>query len=336
MNDHPFSLYDFLGYLFPGFIFLLFLSVAISFFGEIWYVGGICSLSTIGDILVGVIKDSRLSQLQMTVITVVFSYVSGHIIAYLSCLTVEKFAYWEFSYPSNFLLREQTVNSNIMERWKTFWGSSVKGIKNATDNNRKSERRAFRIRYIFVFLFVLPISLFFVLGGVPLRVTHFITRKLDDKISKAVSDKIRNLRKKLDIKDADDKPEDIHRVVMHYVYHNIPGCQRKADNYIALYGFLRSMTLIACMVTDYLLILLIVSIFNEGSLDLKGIIVVLFVCPTICILLFLAFMKFYRRFTLENYMNLLTEIEVPTHSVETKRMSQDNVKSLIYISKNKM
>ena len=103
---------------------------------------------------------------------------------------------------------------------------------------------------------------------------------------------------------------------MHYVYLNIPNCQRKIDNYIAIYGFLRACTLISCLFFDYLFFMQLCTIgecFNAPSYmsyEINWVAVfILFLLATLCIVLFMGFVKFYRRFTLENYMALLTEKE---------------------------
>ena len=101
---------------------------------------------------------------------------------------------------------------------------------------------------------------------------------------------------------------------MHYVYLNIETCQRKVDNYVAMYGFLRAMALITCFLFDYLLIdqikysCHIVKVFGMSNCVINwkciGILVVILIVAN---LLYMGFVKFYRRFTLENYMALLTE-----------------------------
>ena len=95
---------------------------------------------------------------------------------------------------------------------------------------------------------------------------------------------------------------------MHYVYLNIPNSQRKTDNYIALYGFLRTMTLILCLFANFLFIKLLITIDCNAAIDWAGIIKMATIF-LFCNILFMGFVKFYRRFTLENYMALLTEIE---------------------------
>jgi len=110
------------------------------------------------------------------------------------------------------------------------------------------------------------------------------------------------------MKESNTDEIDFHRVVMHFVYLHMPQSQRKTDNYIALYGFLRTITLISCLIFDYLLCQQIHTIFTIGYNGVINItaVVVLIVLFLICNILFMGFMKFYRRFTLENYMTLLT------------------------------
>lgn len=107
---------------------------------------------------------------------------------------------------------------------------------------------------------------------------------------------------------------DYHRIVMHYVYLNIEACQRKVDNYVAMYGFLRAMALITCFLFDYLLIdQLKYSYLIVRELGMKNCVInwecisILVVILIVANLLYMGFVKFYRRFTLENYMALLTE-----------------------------
>ena len=101
---------------------------------------------------------------------------------------------------------------------------------------------------------------------------------------------------------------------MHYVYLNIEACQRKVDNYVAMYGFLRAMALITCFLFDYLLIdQLKYSYLIVRELGMKNCVInwecisILVVILIVANLLYMGFVKFYRRFTLENYMALLTE-----------------------------
>lgn len=92
---------------------------------------------------------------------------------------------------------------------------------------------------------------------------------------------------------------------MHYVYLNIPNSQRKTDNYIALYGFLRSISFVFCVTFFIFGVYAMTTIDFSASFDNK-LIIVLSLFFTLSYICFLGFVKFYRRFTLENYMAMLT------------------------------
>ena len=91
---------------------------------------------------------------------------------------------------------------------------------------------------------------------------------------------------------------------MHYVYINIPNAQRKSDNYIALYGFLRSISFIMCLIFLVLAVYGIRTIEFEACVNYSYLWLLLFVF-SIAYLTYLGFVKFYRRYTLENLMSLL-------------------------------
>lgn len=94
MLKNPFSFYDFLGYLFPCLICVIFLKVIFAISGPIT----IDSLIKQGWTMSFSWKD--------TVQYTVLGYVVGHLVSYFSSLTVEPYLIWSYGYPSVFLLRE--------------------------------------------------------------------------------------------------------------------------------------------------------------------------------------------------------------------------------------
>lgn len=293
MNKNPFSIYDFLGYLFPGLIFLTILF-------WIFHQGNISLLGYFDfykyiDLLK---KGKDYDWLESTVFIIVASYVTGHVIAYLSSSTVEYFTNRLFSYPSHYLLHKENF---------TFGGMFSKYFKPFCIGS-------FMWRLL-VLLILFPVSVFMLFLGKLLSITSFVARPLDEYVRNSITNKLNNLSTTLSL----DRPDvnsdaDYHRIVMHYVYLNIPNCQRKVDNYVAMYGFLRAITLIACIVFDYFLVDQVsysYAIINKCGWDrccvdwtsVKIFVLMAFVTN----LLYMAFVKFYRRFTLENYMALLTE-----------------------------
>ena len=81
------------------------------------------------------------------------------------------------------------------------------------------------------------------------------------------------------------------------------------DNYVALYGFLRSLTLIFTLFFDCLLIKGILSVNWRMPIDWEMIIFIT-ICGLIAYTFYLGFIKFYRRFTLESFMALITDPEI--------------------------
>lgn len=159
-------------------------------------------------------------------------------------------------------------------------------------------------------MIMFPVSILLIVIGIPLRLIKFIARPLDRYIISSIRKKLSSLSDRLGLESPDvNSHTDYHRIVMHYVYLNIAACQRKTDNYVAIYGFLRAMTLIVCLFFDYLLIveLRTVSFRPFAVIDFNAIWILLGLF-ILCNVIFMGFIKFYRRFTLENYMALLTEI----------------------------
>lgn len=98
---------------------------------------------------------------------------------------------------------------------------------------------------------------------------------------------------------------DFHRIITHYVYENSKHHQAKMSNYVALYGFLRTLSLIFNLLAIYFSIRIIC--FLDFNLN-NGII--LFTLTGISYLSFMAFMKFYRRYTLEGLMIIVIDKDI--------------------------
>lgn len=293
MNKNPFSIYDFLGYLFPGLIFLV----------TVFFVCHVTSVplqeyfdfSKYQELLK---KGKEYDWWESTVFVIVASYVVGHIVAYLSSSTVEYFTNHLFGYPSHYLLHEDTISyRSVLSRYfsEHTLGSFVWRI--------------------LVMLVLLPVTLVMFIFGIGFSLINFIVRPLDEYVRNSILRKLNDLSNTLSLQQPDvNSNADYHRIVMHYVYLNIEACQRKVDNYVAMYAFLRAMALIACLLFDYLLIDQIKYSYHivrvleiENCVINWECIIILVVILVIANLLYMGFVKFYRRFTLENYMALLTD-----------------------------
>lgn len=293
MNKNPFSIYDFLGYLFPGLIFL----VTVFFVCHVKSVPlqEYFDLSKYHDLFK---KGKEYDWWESTVFVIVASYVVGHIVAYMSSSTVEYFTNHLFDYPSHYLLHEDTINCrSVLSRY--FSEHTLGSI----------------VWRILVMLILLPVTLVMFIFGIKFSLIKFIVRPLDGYVRNSILRKLNKLSDTLSLQQPDvNSKADYHRIVMHYVYLNIEACHRKVDNYVAMYGFLRAMALITCFLFDYLLIdQLKYSYLIVRELGMKNCVInwecisILVVILIVANLLYMGFVKFYRRFTLENYMALLTE-----------------------------
>ena len=287
MTKNPFSFYDFLGYLFPGLTTLMLTAFVMYLYKTNGLNVSIDNYIQINDFVDALEGKLGLNWWESTVLVVVLAYIAGHIVAYLSSVTIEYFANASMGYPSYYLLHK----------------GEYRGVLSAFFQG-KNEWTTWKIMYrIWVFSVLLPIIIF----TMPKTLRRFISRPLDEYVINSIQAKLMELSKTLSLNILDvNFKADYHRIVMHYVYLNIPQSQRKTDNYVAIYGFLRAMALIACLFFDYLLVtqVLTINLFMPINWDAVKMLLIIFFLTNI---LFMGFVKFYRRFTLENYMALLTE-----------------------------
>lgn len=339
-NKNPFSTFDFLGYFFPGALFI----------GLIYLVSD--GLKIDSDLMPqSIARFIILSQTHQAIalfFTVIIAYVLGHLISYISSISVELFYTWSYGYPTSYLLSDKK-------------GRGL--LKSA--NGRKG-----KFGHLITCLVLFPITICHFIFERMFGLERFISRKLDSATISIINIEIARIASHYNISKEKQEDWDKHRLIMHYVYEHCNLHQNKFDNYVALYGFLRSITLILnlilwyliyryirynsfslnlgvlenykCCVISILLLLLFVCIgyllyrclrsvtsgvpflfsitisvltiatyfvscfllenktwFNGETLQ----IVVVFVTTYIS---YLGFAKFYRRFTLENFMALIT------------------------------
>lgn len=310
MDKNPFSLYDFLGYLFPGLLTMLII-IHIKNINGTTDVEDYISISKFMNTFKNGIK---LEWWKSTMILIIISYILGHIIAYLSSVSIEYFANKSFKYPSYYLLHNE--NRKLKDYLKSYFLDEfqiekyrIVRISNSYKIKIVQERKGYGklLWRIIIFIGIFPITSFFFTLGTLTGVNKFIVRPLDGYIINGIKTKLNNLTTRLGIEKPDvNSNADLHRIVMHYVFLNITNSQKKTENYVAIYGFLRAISLICCIYTDVIIYKGIMTIDFSMPID-WGAIFVISVMIAVCNILFMGFIKFYRRFTLENYMALLTE-----------------------------
>lgn len=317
MDKNPFSIYDFMGYLFPGIIAFFFIQLIWD--GSENSIYNILNIESFNEITK---KIDESINIETSVICVVLAYILGHIIAYLSSVTVEYFANKTFGYPSEYLMLS-TKQSWLILILRYFFNISKEEFKN--DETKKQMflrliKKDFLWRYVIgrllwrmiICMILFPISFMTFSFGFIFGINRFVTRPLDDYLIDGIKNKYSNLISKIGISHSEDELKcDFHRLIMHYVYYNLPVCQNKTDNYISLYGFLRSICFILNGMFLFITVKVLPSLNIYAPFDEKKVLTwsILFMLSYIS---FLAFVKFYRRFTLENYMIMLTEKESET------------------------
>lgn len=211
---------------------------------------------------------------------VLVSYAVGHFLSFVSSITVERYSIWAFGYPSKSLLG--LPNSG-------YWAVSEK----------KFQRRAMRF---LVGLLLAPITFLDWLLGSCAGLRDVYVKKLDPLLISAISLKIKRLvRDHALLPDADElgKPveHDFFRYVYHYAVENAPSHLPKMQNYVALYGFLRTLTLLA-------IVFFWGTVWHttRGVFSVTEAIALLVSTLVVTYVLYMGFIKFYRRFSLEALM----------------------------------
>jgi len=213
LKQSPFSIYDFLGYLFPG-------AIAIFSFEYIFdYLGMDTGLTE----LTALTKASALLPFVLT------SYIVGHLLSLLSSFTVERFYIWMFDYPSKSLLNYD--GAGAFE--KNF--SSLNCVK------------------FVCAIILAPVSLavsvlcFFSAGrpGLAQSMDSLLTGILRVKIVRLLIDRgqIENPNTY-----AGPMSSDFFRFVYHHALESAPSHAGKMQNYVALFGFHRAMSFLFCII----------------------------------------------------------------------------------------
>ncbi|WP_421806420.1 hypothetical protein [Flagellimonas sp.] len=272
IKQNPFSLYDFLGYFVPGAL-LIYIILFFRFILE-----SKCGFDLMS--FFASISDLRLEQFLFFIIV---SYSLGHLINFVSSITIEKYAIWKYDYPSKYLLGFEK---------KDYW---VKGI-------------GCLWRGLLPVL-ILPTTIFDLLLGDLLGFKNFYTRSLDAFLRELIKEKCLVLVNKLfkDIGGSEETQKiskyDFFRIFAHYSFEHSKNHQFKMVNYVALYGFLRVLTLIS---TISFWVVLYLMVFYE---NVEFNVLILLILGLVNYTFFMAFMKFYRRYTLEALMLIAIDVD---------------------------
>ena len=133
-------------------------------------------------------------------------------------------------------------------------------------------------------------------------------------MSKLIKGKIDNLLASLNINN--ENGLDFRRILHHYYYEKFSSHQSKFDNYVALYGFARSLSLVFSLTTTLFFALMIFS--SKIGISFASIVFGFFLW-ILSDIYFMAYMKFSRRYTLEGFMCLISDKDMERVAVAEAR-----------------
>jgi hypothetical protein len=269
MNQNPFSIYDFLGYLIPGGLFL--------------YLLYFCGITLDWDVIIQLKKaaieqESSLSLLGYSSI-VILAYIIGHAIAICSAFLVEKYMNDTLQYPSIYLFWE--LNNHFKDVVKKNWGR--------------------RFKYIIIKTILCPIWFLDLITFNKLY-SRELTKELATPLWKMLAKSYQYFFS-VDLNQLKNNfalQGDLFRLAYHYSYDHSSNHQPKIQNYVALYGFCRNVCLVFLIFFWVALFTLSINIWsgNNSHFNLISTLAMLL----ITYIFYCGFVKFYRRFTLEVFM----------------------------------
>jgi len=269
MNQNPFSIYDFLGYLIPGGLFL--------------YLLYFCGITLDWDVIIQLKKTAIEQEPSLSLLgyssIVILAYVIGHAIAICSAFLVEKYMNDTLQYPSIYLFWE--LNNNFKDEVKKGWGRTFK--------------------YLIIKVILWPVWVFDIITFNKLY-SRELTKELAKPLWSMLTKSYQNIFA-VDLNHLTNKyalQGDLFRLAYHYSYEYSSNHQPKIQNYVALYGFCRNVCLVFLI---FLWVSLSTLFINLWSGNIAGFTVI----STLVMLLmtyvfYCGFVKFYRRFTLEVFM----------------------------------
>ncbi|MEZ4841750.1 MAG: hypothetical protein R2821_09665 [Flavobacteriaceae bacterium] len=295
IKQNPFSLYDFLGYLIPGAT-LIYIYLIIDFINEKGNFELESFLKNIGDF-----------EYEEFFIFVVIAYTLGHLLSFISSVTIERYGNWKYGYPSKYLLDLKKKN---------YFEKTQRKENETEEDKKKRNNNKIRNRWRFVIgFFLFPMVLLDFLIGNIIGISKSYEKGLDEFLKKSITIKVSKLLFKLKLTEQDNRDNfnpnniDFHRIVTHYAFENCKEHQFRMVNYVALYGFLRNLALIFIILFWIYFLLGLKSI--NCNLEINWVLFKILIGLAIASFIsFMAFMKFYRRYTLEGLMLIVVDKDI--------------------------
>ncbi len=301
MKQNPFSLYDFLGYLIPGST-LIYVYLII----EKW------SSNKSDFDLEKFLSSLSESNFQDIFFFVIVAYSLGHLISFVSSITVEKYGNWRYGYPSKTVIGYEK---------KSYWVLDTEPSTHLTDkylyetDTVKSSRRKKNFGRFILVLIILPLFLIEYIVGIKFNFKNFYSKGLDPYLMDSIKEKtiflLNSIKNDPDSSVAESKLKtiDFNRIVHHYAFENSKEHQFRMVNYVALYGFLRNLVLTFVFAFWFYFVISLKTIDLDLRINWK---MIGWNCliMVISFISFMAYMKFYRRYTLEGLMLIVVDKEL--------------------------
>jgi len=268
IKQNPFSLYDFLGYFVPGALCLYagFLAV------QIWF-----PRAEIATSLAGIFRPS---QLEFYLPFVLVAYLLGHTLSFIPSITVERYSVWRLGYPSRYLL------GNARPRYFEVQRPVL---------TRKLVRFAVAIA-------IFPITVLDSFFDRVLRLNDLFARPLDNVLLRHFPILVKRLLRSRGLPEPSSDEiatgqSEYFRLLYHHNVEHAPAHLPKMQNYVALYGFCRTIALL------FVLLFWLSAYAAVAHISSQPQSVIIAVASAIgAYAFFLDFLKFYRRFSQEVIM----------------------------------
>ena len=235
MKQNPFSLYDFLGYLIPGST-LIYLYLILDNWSDKESTKNIETVS----------ESVSKYNFQEIFFFIIVSYALGHLISFISSISVEKYGNWKYGYPSKTVIGYKKKSYLIIKNKPLNWEQDSFLYEVEQIKTSRYLRNTGRIFLIFVLLPLVAIEFIF---GTLLNFKNFYSKGLDDYLMTAIKTNTllllnsKGLSNSTTTTEKDLREIDFNRIVHHYAFENSKQHQFRMVNYVALYGFLRNLVL---------------------------------------------------------------------------------------------
>lgn len=279
LSTNPFSLYDFLGYFLTGFLCLYLLNF------------GISSDLLHSDFLLS-IKAKYIIHEQSEfdfIFVIILCYITGHILSFISSITIEQYNVFVYKYPSQSLLNKKNSKASFNDFFKSdFFG----------------QYRVKNLLRLCLLLLLFPLVLMDLFFGHLLGFKHYFSRSINESLIPLVDKKLAKVYSTRFLEETDHENE-THTVdeyflpVYHFLIDRSEVHHTKTQNYVALYGLLRNMTLLMVALSW-----LLAFSFNTNEILLSVYLILSSLCVTY--IFFLGYLKFFRRFSKEVIFGVLS------------------------------